>query len=313
MAQINKKTIFKSYLSYFWLRPENALISTFRALSLMDHRIKDDGRSIDVSCGDGVFSFICHGGELDRNDDMFQSLNIEGTRSAKNDHFDYFDEDDYKINPQIFPQVFFHTGIDWKNSMLQKAKKLNSYSALLKHDNNRDFEFEDNKFNYIYSNSIYWVDNIKNHANELVRICDVDGQILLHIKTKNMMRYRVAAYAPELGEHFANVIDAGRLKSYLGLLDLSEYTDIFDNIPNVTIEDIVPIYNGSISKIWDIGLRPIFKPLFSMTQMVPADELSGIKIEWTETLFNLFYDNVDQHQVSFQDAMEYLIILRKSK
>ena len=47
----------------YWLRPENAYWMTLRSLALKQRPFSSP--SADVSCGDGVFSFLHAGGELD--------------------------------------------------------------------------------------------------------------------------------------------------------------------------------------------------------------------------------------------------------
>ncbi|MEX0501975.1 methyltransferase domain-containing protein [Alphaproteobacteria bacterium LSUCC0719] len=303
--------LLKSFLSYFWLRPENALTQTNRALSLQKYLVQETDCAIDISCGDGVFSYICHGGILSPTDDMFQSIKIDKPRTADFDHFDHFEEDSHTINPLSKPHNFFHTGIDWKSTMLKKAGVLGAYTDLVLHDNNNKLKFQDDTFTYVYSNSIYWVDKIKEHATDIVRVCNSDGLILLHVKTRAMLLHTAAVYAPELGKNFADVIDAGRLNSYKGLLDLDQYIDMFRSVPGVYVEDVIPVYNGATARIWDIGLRPLFKPLFSMTRKIPKDELSEIKEEWVDTLHNLLQDTLHTPAKNIKDAMEFLIVIRK--
>ena len=56
-----------------------------------------DKSSLDVSCGDGVFSFIARGGEISQNYDMYQSLNLNGVRKGNFDTYDHYDND-YKVD-----------------------------------------------------------------------------------------------------------------------------------------------------------------------------------------------------------------------
>lgn len=89
---------FRQFLNHFWLRPENALLLALRAESFKKtfNFFDDAEASIDVSCGDGVFSFIANGGQISADSDMFRSLRF-GKREGDFDAFDCFD-DTYKMN-----------------------------------------------------------------------------------------------------------------------------------------------------------------------------------------------------------------------
>ena len=71
---MNKKTLFKSFLNFFWLRPENALIFSLKADKLNFYKKYFKGNSIDISCGNGIFTFLTFGGRISEKNDMYQSL-----------------------------------------------------------------------------------------------------------------------------------------------------------------------------------------------------------------------------------------------
>ena len=54
--------------------PEKALLHTFRSEKYMKTFKYFKSPSLDVSCGDGVYSFFSHGGELSTECDQYQSL-----------------------------------------------------------------------------------------------------------------------------------------------------------------------------------------------------------------------------------------------
>src|SRR5262245_35718478 len=59
----------KAYLHAFWLRPENALWMALRSMTLAE--VAWPAPAVDLSCGDGVFSFLHLGGRLDPRFDVF--------------------------------------------------------------------------------------------------------------------------------------------------------------------------------------------------------------------------------------------------
>ncbi len=313
MLQQKTKSLLRKHLQYSWLRPENALINTMRAKSLLTYPIVKGERAIDISCGDGVSSFIAYGGELSPENDMFQSINVDGQRTAETDHFDYFDPDAYNLQVVNKPEAFFSTGTDWKQSMLQKAAVLDVYERLCELDNNQALPFVDASYDYIYTNSIYWVDKIKFHFSELVRIADADAKILLHVKTPKMFEYHASSFAPMFGKEFARIIDAGRHDSYKGLLSLDEYIKLGNGHDSISVEAVLPVYDDIVGKIWDIGLRPLFPALSKMSQAIPQSAREECKSLWVDQLFALLEEFTCTHQTDVDKAMEYLIVFRKMR
>ena len=49
---------------------------------------------------------------------------------------------------------------DWKINLLKKSQKLKFYNNLLLHNNEKKFT-KNNHFDLVFSNSAYWVKNIK--------------------------------------------------------------------------------------------------------------------------------------------------------
>jgi hypothetical protein len=119
---MEKKTFLREFLNFYWLRPENALMLYQRSLSyrktLRFLDIKND--SIDISCGDGVFSFLTFGGQLSADSDMFRSIKYEKNISRKIDNFDFYD-DDYFIKVKKKPIIKYSHGIDLKINLLKKS------------------------------------------------------------------------------------------------------------------------------------------------------------------------------------------------
>ncbi|GIQ62824.1 hypothetical protein PACILC2_13920 [Paenibacillus cisolokensis] len=302
---------FRQFLNHFWLRPENALLLALRAESFKKtfNFFDDAEASIDVSCGDGVFSFIANGGQISADSDMFRSLRF-GKREGDFDAFDCFD-DTYKMNVIKEADRKFKYGIDWKSSLLAKASKLNFYQNTLVHDNNNKLPFEDESFQYVYTNSAYWVAKFEEHIKDLFRITASHGHIVLQIKTNNILQLSSRYYAPFMGEKFHTIIDAGRMSTWKGLRSKEDILNMIISFGNVDILSVEPIYGGLLARIWDIGLRPLFNPLARMANSLSDEERVSIKKEWNEILFDLFEESLQKYKSSENDAIEYLIVLEK--
>ena len=304
---------FKEFLKFFWLRPENALLVSVR-IEAYQSTLKyfgDGSNTIDVSCGDGVFSFIVLSGTLSNKTDMFRSLDLTSERKGNFDSFDAF-SDEYLVEVEKDPNKSYEFGIDWKKSLLSKAGKLNWYGNLIEHDNNVPLPFDNERMKYVYSNSLHWVENYKNHLNGLARITSKGGKIVLHLKTTNTLEFRSDKYLPFMGKKFHEVIDAGRLSNWKAKYSRDEIVALLGKIPDIKIVNISPIYGDIMSIIWDIGLRPLFRPLAKMANSLSDDERVSVKEEWNQIFVELFMELLKTYEANDNSAVEHLVILEKT-
>jgi ubiquinone/menaquinone biosynthesis C-methylase UbiE len=212
-----RKKFLNQFLNFFWLRPENAILLAIRAAKYkqaMEQYLKLPEKSMDVSCGDGVFSFITAGGKLSQNTDMYRALNLDYERREDDfDTYDYFD-DTYFVQIEQRPEFSYAYGTDWKKNLLKKAEELDFYDKFLHHDNNKRIPLKKESLNFIYSNSAYWVENINEHLDDLVRILEPGGTLVLEFKTQKVFEYKSDAYASYMGEKFHKIIDGGRASTW---------------------------------------------------------------------------------------------------
>lgn len=309
-----RSSFFEQFLNHFWLRPENALLVALRAESYYStlDAFKRAQTSVDVSCGDGVFSFVTMGGRLSERTDMFRSVltNIP-FRDGDRDPFDHFDET-YEIEIIDRPSHTFTYGTDWKENMLRRAEKLSFYNELIHHDNNNPLCFSDNSIDFVYSNSAYWVANFQGHLCELARVCRPRGTIVLQMKTNRIRDYTAEKYISGFGERFYEIIDAGRLSTWKGLRSKEEILRILEGIRDLRIDRCEPIYGGALIQIWDIGLRPLFNPLVRLASGVSEELRLSVKQEWCEIFRQAFTDFLEQYAPREEEAVEFLIVLSKA-
>jgi SAM-dependent methyltransferase len=258
-----------------------------------------------------VFSFIAGGGQLTSDVDMFQALDLSQARENDFDTFDHFDAS-YKATVQKSPSFIYEYGSDWKPNLIEKSRALNFYKNLIVHDNNQALPFDDNRFDYVYSNSSYWVKNFREHINDLVRITKPGGHIVLEIKTKEIEQFSSFNYAKSLmGNTFCKIIDAGRLQSWHGLQTLAEFDKLVGDIKVVDIVSREPLYGDIMAYIWDIGLRPIFNPIMKLVGNVDPKIRQEVKVEWCETIYNLMSDFVENYEPTEESAIEWIYVLQK--
>ena len=307
-----RKKLLKQYLNWFWLRPESAILLALRGAAYYDTLKFFDKNSLDVSCGDGVFSFIACGGEISQNYDMYQSLNLNGVRKGDFDTYDYFDND-YKVDITKKPDFVFEYGSDWKENLIKKSQKLNFYKNLLLHNNNKKLPFSDRQFNYIYSNATYWVEKFEFHINDLIRILNTKGYLVLEMKTTDIKKFSSFNYAKDMmGKNYCEIIDAGRLSTWRGLKTMEELKEVIDNQNQLKIIKKEPLYGDIMAYIWDIGLRPLFNPLVKLANNSSSEIRKEVKEEWCNIIFNLFAEFVENYSVKENECIEWIYVLQKN-
>jgi len=62
MSKINHTDYIKAHLNVAWLRPASALWDVIASTMILKYEIKHP--SLDLGCGNGIFSFITAGGEF---------------------------------------------------------------------------------------------------------------------------------------------------------------------------------------------------------------------------------------------------------
>ena len=311
MNTLDRNKLFKNLLSYFWLRPEKALLHTLKAEAFRKSLKYFKGKTADISCGDGMFSFFALGGELDIETDQYQSLKISKYKSVNVDVYDHYTSN-YKIKIKKKPKLFYNFGTDYKKHLLSKAKHSKVYKKLIIHNNEKKFEKNFNSLNFIYSNSAYWVKNFSGHIKNLIEILNPDGTIALSLKTNQLVKSNIMLdLKPIFGNDFVNILDRERRNTWMGLKSLKFYKEFFKSQKNAYIDKIIPIYDNDILKIWDIGLRPIFEPLNLLSSNVTERNRVKAKKMMVDTFYNLFKSFMRNYTCRNNEAVEYLFLIKK--
>ena len=267
------QTLIK-FLNLVWLRPENALTMTIRSKSVKNYFYNMRSPSVDISGGDGTFSFLTCGGVLNEEFDVFgATVSLESVRERNLDIYDYFDIG-YKPRIITKPKVRFDYHTDWKKNLQSKAKKLNFYKNTVLHDNNKTLPFESKYFNFIYSNSAYWIKNISLHLAELHRVVSDTGVIALHIKN-NLQVIDTFRDNSSLNKECKKILDRGRTDTYKSLTSYNEWKDRFVKT-GFEIQDII-----------DIGLRPLAPSLIEMANSLDKQIRNRVKRKWVEICHDL--------------------------
>jgi len=283
-ASPTRALLLRRFLEAYWLRPENALWMALRSEALV--RVAFTRPSIDLGCGDGVFSFLHFGGVFDPAFDVFTAVDhLDRVRDA---HADMFDSGADRYRPRIIsrPADAIDLGSDCKPAMLAKAAKLDFYARLVEHDNNNPLPFDDASFAIVYCNAAYWVREIDRFLAELGRITQPDGRVVLQVKLDAMRRYTLEAHRHVLGDRFLDIIGRGRVDCWPTLADRSTWEGRFVQA-GFSILEVTPFVTRTHAHLWDIGLRPIAPQLVRMANALSPATRAEIKRDWVDLFCEL--------------------------
>lgn len=278
----NSKT-FEQLLNVFWLRPETAMWREIDIKAMQSFEVSSP--SLDLGCGDGIFSFIRAGGQFDSSFDAFRSMTGLDNFFNNVDVFDSFDD---TVNPDVVcaPKYNVDCGFDYKENLLKKASQLGLYKTLKQGDANKPLSFSDQSFKTIFSNIIYWLDNPQAVIKEIERVLMPGGKACLMLPNETL---------PEFSFYNELYVKTGDENwAFLEKLDRGRFTD---NIRQARSHDAwekmfqdaglkISTHNTSLSKvaiqIWDVGLRPLFPVLRKMIDAIEPEKLPEIKKEWID-------------------------------
>lgn len=285
--------ILYNFLSAYWLRPETALWRTLDVESMKNFQFVSP--SLDLGCGDGTFSFLRAGGEFDKTFDVFMSVNHLDKFYKNIDVYDSFNDLEVKIIKK--PSYKIDVGVDHKQNLMNKAKKIGLYNEFVLADANNKLPFDNESFQSIFSNIVYWLNNPENVLKEIYRILKHGGKCCLMLPN---ITYLESSFYYQLFEKekkeefkFLELIDRGRIKDNLKVVKTyQEWKKIIEEA-GFQIEECVPHLSKTLIQIWDIGLRPIFPMLKRMTERIDTESLMEIKKDWIDLFLELGQPIID--------------------
>ena len=278
-AALPRSARLRKYMQAYWLRPENAFWMCLRSETLA--RAPWEPPAIDLCCGDGVFSFLHHGGELDPAFDVFGTVGkLDQVRSEHADMFDHYDE---QYAPRIVTpaSVTIAVGTDLKPALLAKARHLGLYEQLLESDANRHLPIPDSTFETVYCNAAYWMEDVEYFLLDLARVLRPGGRIILQVKLDSLREYNLERYEALLGRRVLDLIGRGRVGTWPSLADRKTWEQRFTGA-GLDVLSVTPFITRTHAHVWDVGLRPFAPLLTRMANGLAAETRAEIKAEWVE-------------------------------
>ena len=272
-------------LNVFWLRPETALWREIDIRAMQSFSFESP--SLDIGCGDGIFSFIRAGGKFSSEFDAFQAMSGLDKFFEKVDVFDAFNE---KVSPAVtqVPEYQIDCAFDHKQNLLNKAAQLGLYGSLKQGDGNQSLPYLDESFNSVFSNIIYWLNEPEAVLKEVTRILKPNGRVSLMLPNHSLPEFsfynQLFVKTGNQQWAFLDKLDRGRFSDNIRQAKTRKVWEKIFNDAGLRVVEHKAHLSETVVKTWDIGLRPLFPVLHRMIQAIPSSELPEIKNEWIATL-----------------------------
>jgi len=269
---MDNSKLVENFLNFYWARPETVIWRSLDAIVLKQFEFSNP--MLDIGCGDGSFSFTNFEGEVSHSFDSYKNMsNTEGFFDGKDIHDQFIGE-----KPQITknPRMKIDTGIDWKENLLKKAKSLELYNKVIRHDANTTLPFEDNEFETIFSNTFYWLDDIEHIFKEAKRVCRDNGKIIVCVPDEKFKQSLIYTYFLENNQSWAKILDRGISSNIKHCYSGKKWEEIFSNL-NLKIENHVNYLSENLIRFWSIGLRPYSPYMIEMANKLKPEERIDIK------------------------------------
>ena len=283
------KQVYHEFFNFNWLRPESALYNYMMVKELTPYKKFLKYPLLDLGCGDGVFTSILFGGQVNPLIDGYGFVNLEQTDIYNN----YTGS---QKNILIKKPQKIGIGIDIKENSINNAKDLGVYDDL-KVGDIRSLPFEKESMASAYSNMI---DDIKNKDlhqvfTEVKRVLKKEGYFIFTSPTE-FFRESLFYYPKSI-----ELVKSGELEEAQKMIQYdrgrSEWEprskEFWENVlsqNSFKMVNYIPFLDETLLKFWDVGFRPLFPDFFSVRKLLQQErKLSIVKPIIVEMMKNYFY------------------------
>lgn len=280
-------SLLRRYLQVYWLKPFDAVNDAANAWALRQFRWEEP--ILEVGGGDGIFSFIMHGGEFILTDDRYD----QSDPSCSGDIFDVYREGRPLAVKREAGRVY-DAGVDLKWSHLLKARETGLYRSLVA-SAPEPLPFAAGTFKTVF---LYFPHGMQERGSalnygrtlkEIRRVIHPEGTLLMTAVNRDIRKSFVCyplhqffeqAGWPKLSEYFRR-LDAGRYEEIAELgRTLREWTKLLQNAGFNLAEGwthVTPL----AWRVYDFQTRPLLRPLIRWNQFLQQGYLKKIvKAGW---------------------------------
>lgn len=293
--QINSVTeeLFHNFLSISWLRPEGVTWDTVAAV-LLQEWINSDDEKLDFGSGNGYTTFITSRGKFADTYDWYHNTNVEGFKE-NSDIYNVNKLSNIKDFIAKSPEVKWSLAIDHKSELLKQASQLDLYSSTFVANGNNPLPLEIGKFDLIFSNILYWLNDPFLAIQNLIKHLNENGKIIVAFPNNNFYRFAQSYNWKKENSNLLKLLNRGRADSILWSMDYSDFKSKLklDKLPLEIIE-FKSFLSESLIKLWDVGLRPLSPALISHVNRITSEERLRFKIDWCNSIKDILLEQLKE-------------------
>jgi hypothetical protein len=276
------------YLNVYFLKPFDAVNDTLTASLLL--RLDWDDEYLELGSGDGIFSFIMHGGQLPLSFDRYLLTDTKLTADIYDHHISGI------ISVTNIPDSPIpYCSIDRKLSHLHKINEIGySRSAVL--SGYEKLPIADSTVHSVFCYTPHGLEDHGDAIREAARIMCLGARLRILVYDKefshDFISYRLSKILPgKLGEYFKQ-IDGGR---YAEITSMSrtkeEWNQLFSDL-GFSVTNVQSGLSGLAWRAYDIQTRPILKSLINLFNSASGISRIIVKTIWMIAIYPiilLFY------------------------
>ena len=281
----------RSVLENYWIRVETALWRSRDIEVINDSGFRMEGYCLDFGGGDGTFTFLMNGGIINPSYDSYTFIDeVDGFNQGKDIYDAISSRIDNFVSTSPLKTDSRVINFDHKVNLIEKSKNLSFYSGYKVGDGNSHLDFEDDEFDSIFSNIIYWMEDPVNVLTELSRISKNGSRLCFVVpnhrfsNTSNLVRYDQYRF----DKSFLSMIDRGRHSSNI---KVSKHPDEWIKTINSSKWSVIhskSYLSDDLVSYWDIGLRPFSPYIIKAFNLLDARDRLQVKNEWVEGIYPIF-------------------------
>ncbi len=279
-SQAGPFCFLEEHLNVHWLRPESALWDAIASSVIASVRF--DSPSLDLGCGNGIFSFITAGGSFSPEFDWYRNVDVKGFWT----HGDVYDCLRAPFEPAWIvrkPEASFDGALDGKPNLLRQAEALGFYRWVAASNANHGLPFQEESFQTIFSNMLYWLNSAEASLKEVWRILRWGGRAFLCLPDPKLKEYCMSYHWRESGSPILHLLNRGRSESIRWTISQSELGRLSHSLRFKMVSHHSYLSPLTL-RVWDIGLRPLFPVLIRMVEKMSEANRRSIKSDWIDTI-----------------------------
>jgi SAM-dependent methyltransferase len=295
------------HLNVAWLRPESALWDVIASQQISQYQII--APSLDLGCGNGIFSFITAGGKFTSDYDWYRNINTS-------DFWDNSDVYDVCVTNELDefiaekPKYSFTYALDHKPNLIAQAKALHFYENTVVHDANAVLPFPDGFFQTVFSNILYWLQDVRSSLKEIHRVLKPGGKAILCMPTDNFYKNCISYSWQQNGDELLKLVNRGRSDCMHACFSFEEFRKIAQD-QGYCIDDHRYYLSPLVLKVWDIGLRPMTPIMISLISKLSQEDRRTFKTEWIKTAGKFLRPILGKEPQNSKESGFQLFVLKK--